>query len=109
MATVETTIDNNDGLHKIEMVELRVNDEMNTSSNDGINDGVNVMRKGSTADMMLKDGKKKEEDLSLKGRALVVWTILYGNKLNVLLFCIPFGYVSFLQKKEKNEKKRKKE
>jgi hypothetical protein len=44
----------------------------------------------------LRVKEKKQEDNSLRGRALALKEVLTGNKLNVLLFCIPFGYVIFI-------------
>jgi hypothetical protein len=35
--------------------------------------------------------QKQPEDNSLRGRFLAVKSIITGNKLNVLLICIPFG------------------
>lgn len=39
--------------------------------------------------------EKKPMDNSWKGRLLTLKEVLFGNKLNILLICIPFGYVFF--------------
>jgi hypothetical protein len=38
-----------------------------------------------------KEPEKKPEDNSIRARLLTVKDIIIGNKLNILLICIPFG------------------
>eukprot|EP00026_Physarum_polycephalum_P010009 Phypoly_transcript_10152.p1 GENE.Phypoly_transcript_10152~~Phypoly_transcript_10152.p1 ORF type:complete len:429 (+),score=82.16 Phypoly_transcript_10152:126-1289(+) len=38
--------------------------------------------------------EKKPEDNSIKGRLLTIKDLIIGNKLNILLICIPFGFMA---------------